>query len=103
MRLSIETTDKQSVLIESSCLHSQIRSLSFNLNLFILILLRKKFEAFFSQVHTMTMHYKCLTTALQCIKTKKPNTLAGFKPGIIRSVGGHDDHYANAAIRALFN
>jgi hypothetical protein len=27
-------------------------------------------------------------------KFLKPYTLAGFKPGIFRSVGGRDDHYA---------
>jgi hypothetical protein len=35
-----------------------------------------------------------MTTALQCINSLKPYTLAGFEPGIFCSVGGPDDHYA---------
>jgi hypothetical protein len=35
-----------------------------------------------------------MTTALQCRKTLKPYTLAGFEPGIIGSVGGRDGHFA---------
>jgi hypothetical protein len=35
-----------------------------------------------------------MTTALQCINSLKPYTLAGFEPGIFSSVGGRDDRYA---------
>jgi hypothetical protein len=34
-----------------------------------------------------------MTTALQCINSKRPYTLTGFEPGIFCSVGGRDDHY----------
>jgi hypothetical protein len=34
-----------------------------------------------------------MTTALQCINSKKPYTLAGFKPVFFCSVGGRDGHY----------
>jgi hypothetical protein len=32
-----------------------------------------------------------MTTALQCIPSLKPYTLAGFEPGIFCSVGGRDE------------
>jgi hypothetical protein len=55
----------------------------------------KKIEAFFSQIRTRNdKSYQVLTTALQCIKTRKPYILAGFKPEIFCSAGGGDDHYA---------
>jgi hypothetical protein len=54
-----------------------------------------KISLYFSLIHTMTMHIKFLTTALNiCIKTLKPYTLARFDTGIFCSVGGRDDHYA---------
>jgi hypothetical protein len=34
-----------------------------------------------------------MTTALECMKSYKPYTLAGFEPGIFCSVGGRNDHY----------
>jgi hypothetical protein len=34
-----------------------------------------------------------MTTALQCVNSYKPYTLAGFELGIFCSVGGLDDHY----------
>jgi hypothetical protein len=34
-----------------------------------------------------------MTTALQCSSALKPDTLAGFEPGISCSVGGRDDRY----------
>jgi hypothetical protein len=53
------------------------------------------FNVFFSQVNTMTIFAQyVLTTALKCIKTQKPHTLAGFEPGIFYSVGGRHDHDA---------
>jgi hypothetical protein len=39
-----------------------------------------------------------MTTALQCVNSLKPYTLAGFKPGIFCSVGGRDDHYATPPV-----
>jgi hypothetical protein len=35
-----------------------------------------------------------MTTAVQCIDSSKPYTLAGSEPGILCFVGGGDDHYA---------
>jgi hypothetical protein len=35
-----------------------------------------------------------MITALQCINSLKPYTLAAFKPGIFCSIGGRDDPYA---------
>jgi hypothetical protein len=42
----------------------------------------------------MATQIKFLTTALQCIRTLIPYTLAGFEPGSSFSVGGRDDHYS---------
>jgi hypothetical protein len=42
-----------------------------------------------------------MTTALQCINSLKPHTLAGFKPGIFCSVGGRDDHYATPRAKIM--
>jgi hypothetical protein len=35
-----------------------------------------------------------LTTALQCLNTQKPYTLAGFEPWILCFGGRRDDHFA---------
>jgi hypothetical protein len=40
-----------------------------------------------------------MTTALQCINSYKPFTLAGFELGIFCSVGGRDDHFATPYTR----
>jgi hypothetical protein len=37
--------------------------------------------------------YYVVTTTLQCRKTLKPDTPAGFEHGIFCSVGGRGDHY----------
>jgi hypothetical protein len=41
---------------------------------------------FFSIKHYDNAFRKLLTTALQCIKTQNPHTLAGFEPGIFKKV-----------------
>jgi hypothetical protein len=52
----------------------------------------KKLHLFFSKTHNVNA-YLVLTTALQCVKTQKPYTLAGFEPGMFCSVGIPDDYY----------
>jgi hypothetical protein len=39
-----------------------------------------------------------MTTALQCINSQKPYTMAGVEPRIFCFVGGRDDHYATPPV-----
>jgi hypothetical protein len=41
------------------------------------------------------MKIKMQRTALQCIKSLKPYTLAGFEHTVFCSIGGDDDHIDN--------
>jgi hypothetical protein len=55
------------------------------------------FNGLFKNLFLSSTHndnaYSVMTTALQCINSLKPFTLAGFEPGIFCSLGGCDDYY----------
>jgi hypothetical protein len=56
---------------------------------------------FFSGKHNDNA-YSVLTTALRCIKTKKPYTLAGFEPGLFCS-GDKPQRHSASSVRFLMN
>jgi hypothetical protein len=51
------------------------------------------FNIYFTQIHTITMQIELQWTALQCITSYTPYTLARFEPTTFCSVGVDDDHY----------